>query len=117
MGIIVRWDTPDTTAVRLDFPEQCTWADFDQAIDELRALIGSVAHRVDVISNLPSRPVVHIKVSPGIHLRDMLAHLGRTVSYIHPNTGSIIIVDASPVAQTFLSTFFKTSTSDVKWIW
>ncbi len=109
MGIIVDWDTPEKTAVRLDFPEQCSWADFDQAIDELRALIGSVTHRVDVISTLPSRPRVRIRVYSGIRLKDVLAHLGHTVSYIHTNTGSIVIVGASPIAQSFLSTFFKTS--------
>jgi hypothetical protein len=63
-----------------------TWAEFDEAVDQIVALIRSVPQRVDVIVLSPQR------FPSGFPL----VHLQRVVVLLPRNTGKIVLVNNSP---------------------
>jgi hypothetical protein len=86
MRIPVVWENDDKTVVRFDERGSWTWAEFDEAVDRIVALIRSVPHRVNIIVLSPERfpsgfPLVHFQ---------------RVVLLLPHNTGKIVLINNSP---------------------
>ena len=98
MSIGVQWDDETRTTVRLDYTQPWTWLEFDRAVLETVALVTSVTHVVDVISNTP--PQLGFPV--GFPLR----HFQRALKLLPKNVGWIVVVSDNPIVRAINSAFF-----------
>lgn len=97
MPIDVMWDTPEQTAVRMVYGAQWNVQDFEAAYLETRRLMDTVPHVVDIITDVSAT---------SLFPSDGLLGVIRVVQKAPPtapNTGSVVIVGASPMLKAMSS--------------
>ena len=100
MGIVVTWDNHQKTILRLELTTPWTWTEYDEATDQLEALLNSVDYRVDVIfdGQYSTSP-------PG----DGYPHYRRIAESLPLNTGLILVAgvtnEAKAAANYFMPMF------------
>lgn len=52
MGIVIQWDNPEQTVIRLELKRGWAWGELDDAIHEADKLITSVDHTVHIIIDI-----------------------------------------------------------------
>ena len=85
MPIQVEWDNPRKSTIRAVFGERWTLEDLHQLIDDARALMETVPHRVDVILDLTETKYIPPNLLPAAGRADRLAQ---------PNLGLIVAAHA-----------------------
>jgi hypothetical protein len=74
MSYTVAWDNDDQTCILLTFAPGVTWDIIYSACDELYALMQSVDHSVDFISDITTSPNMP-KDNASIHVRKILSRM------------------------------------------
>lgn len=87
MNIDVRWLDEDQTAVLTVYQYGWTWDDFDTATDSAFALIRTVSHPVDIISDTSAAPTPPNPLA--------LGHFQRALAALPENLGVVIVISAS----------------------
>ncbi|MBX3085003.1 MAG: hypothetical protein KF716_25435 [Anaerolineae bacterium] len=83
MTVHVQWENSRQTAIRVTFDPQWRWQDYDASVDEVRQMLRSVDHTVDIISDIrTSTPQTQ-----GLAWN----HFRRTFSDIPHNIGMVVI--------------------------
>ena len=92
MGITAEWINDEKTILHQFYAGEWTWDDYEASIRERTAMLDSVDHKVDVITD----------VSEMIVPKDALANLSKITAssaFTHPNMGLLVIVGASRFVQ------------------
>ena len=82
MGITTQWDNDAKTIIRCIYAGSWEWSDMHRSIAEVKALMQSVAHTVDIIIDvthsqvLPANPLTHLD---NLHSLPREANAGQTI--------------------------------------
>lgn len=90
MGIQVTWDNPEQNTLLIQYHRPWDWPQFNAAVAEMKTLLDSVSHTVDIIFDIrdagfpPQGAVQRFKEASEIN---------------HPNTGLLIYVAPNLLTQ------------------
>jgi hypothetical protein len=93
MGIKVAWDTEEQKAICLVFDKPWTWDDFENANNEMTALLNSVQYKVDIIFDI-SRA--------GFPPSGALQRFKKVAQNYHQNTRHLVYVGGKEFVMNFL---------------
>jgi hypothetical protein len=99
MPLCVFWDDPEKTILRCESEGRWTWEEYHAALEQVRDMISSVDHRVDLING--ERPGA---IMPS---GSVLTHFQRASKILPPNLGANVIVIKSSMARTMAAVFSK----------
>jgi hypothetical protein len=91
MTVTVEWDDAPKTIIRYTFSKGWRWDEFIDAINQSNAMIETVDHVVDIISDVQE----HDSPGGGLPKSRMFA------SIKHPREGIIVVVRATPLMEMF----------------
>lgn len=98
MPIRVIWDNEEKTVIQYLYEGRWTWDDFYKALNQARAMIDTVNHKVDFIVNIKSSSI----------LPENALSRGQSIgSSPHPNQGVTIVVGANSFMQSMYNIFSK----------
>ena len=106
MAILTRWDNKKKTIVLPEFESEWTWQDLESAVQRADALIGSVAHYVDLIIDLEGAAIPKDVFTAAKTLLDS--------GEARPNEGARVVVGANGAIRTIYQTIQKTFNSAVE---
>ncbi|MCC7450448.1 MAG: hypothetical protein IT324_23720 [Anaerolineae bacterium] len=98
MGVTVAWGDPDKTAVSMTFAAPWNWAEYDQAVVQVHALLEQVNWPVDVILNLAH--------GPALPIGRPFAHLGKAITLLRHHIRCLVVIGGSNSSRNILSMFF-----------
>jgi hypothetical protein len=101
MSIFSRWDNPQKTVMQVVFEKGWTWMDYQQAEDEIEAMLDNTSGEVNLIVDMRSAPTL----PSGSALSEIISSLSLTPTKV----GIVVIVGASKVMQIILRTTKKLS--------
>ncbi len=96
MGIQVSWDNTEKTAVRFDYGQDWSWADFTAALQQSKGMIATVSQTVDLIANFTDGTL-----PPA----DALLRFSRALQDSPPNVGIVVIVGGGAFITVLVKTF------------
>jgi hypothetical protein len=92
MPITATWDNEAQTAVRIDSTGVSTWDEHFAAVEQMRALVSSVKHQVDLIA--------YIHADAELPQGNFLPHLTKAARKAPHNLGVTVNVGLSPFLKT-----------------
>jgi hypothetical protein len=98
MAIKVTWVNSEKTIAQYNFEGRWTWDDLYHAVQEIKTMLDSVPHQVDIVIDLRNNQ----SVPPGT-----LIHLRSITLAASPNWGMGVFVGVNGFIRTLLTTFVK----------
>ncbi len=90
MGINITWDNPQQTVILVQYQRPWDWSQFSAALGELKNLLDSVHHTVDIIFDIRDA---------GFPPQGAVQRFKQASELNHPNGGLLIYVAPNLLAQ------------------
>jgi hypothetical protein len=97
MKLLVEWDNPEKTIIRITYAEKWTWSDFYEANMVAVAMMKTVDHTVHFLADF--------RQSRSLPIGGAITHARAALTALPDNWGILVIVSTSILIQRLVSIF------------